>query len=165
VIWYAHESLPSKTRWCYQQTPPQNYQQSQVQMQPYHPAPSQQQSQNRRTEISKAPEFGAVHPIILLGSRAMRSICRPWCNNLSRPSSILSPLSCHLVVGGGRGDQHGCAGQESQGDQVTFAAPSQAAKEPPKWTAMAGGNSTNPQLCMNPACVRGTVCWKNHVAK
>ena len=32
MIWYAHESLPRKTRWCYQQTPPQNYQQLQVQI-------------------------------------------------------------------------------------------------------------------------------------
>ena len=63
------------------------------------------------------------------------------------------------------GGQRGRAGQASQVHQVTFAAPAQAAKEPPKWAAMAGGNSTNPQLCMNPACVRGAVCWKNHVAK
>jgi len=48
---------------------------------------------------------------------------------------------------------------------VTFAALAQAAKEPPKWASMPGGNSTNPQLCMNPACVRVEVCWKNHVAK
>jgi len=167
VICYAHESLPRKTLWCYQQTLPQNYQQSQVQMQPYGPAPSQQQSQNRRAEISKAPEFGAVHLIVLLGSRAMRSHDDLQAMAQKSVAPQQHSVSALLPPRGRRegGGQRGRAGQASQGHQVTFTAPAQAATEPPKWAAMTGGNSTNPQLCMNPACVRGAVCWKNHVAK
>jgi len=56
--------------------------------------------------------------------------------------------------------QHGR--QVPQGHRVFFAGLAHAGKEPSgRWNALAGGNPNNSQLCMNPACIRAVVCYKN----